>query len=97
MSTRDKIEVMQAFVDGKVIEYKLWTTSEDPKNWRECLNPLWDWDVHSYRIKPEPKVIWANEYVGGWGYFYSSREGAKEMASEAATRIAVKYQEVVEN
>lgn len=40
---------MQAFVDGKKIEY-----SNDGENWLETATPTWDTD-YVYRIKPEPK------------------------------------------
>lgn len=40
---------MQAFVDGKKIEY-----SSDGEDWIETETPTWDTDF-VYRIKPEPK------------------------------------------
>ena len=40
---------MQAFVDGKKIEY-----SNDGENWFETTTPTWDTDF-VYRIKPESK------------------------------------------
>lgn len=42
---------MQAFVDGKQIEFK-----DSVGRWCEAKNPLWNWDSgRKYRIKPEPK------------------------------------------
>lgn len=49
--TKKCIEVMQAFVDGKVIEAKYNETWED-------VEPGWSWgdNPEAYRIKPEPHL-----------------------------------------
>ena len=48
--TKKAIEVMQAFVDGKDIEW----FNED--HWEVIKDPCWEWDEDNpqYRIKPEP-------------------------------------------
>lgn len=46
---KDLLPIMQAFVDGKRIEY-----SCDGEDWIETEKPTWDTDF-VYRIKPEPK------------------------------------------
>lgn len=51
MNTKEKIEVMQAFVDGKEIEYR------DSDIWLPTTDPIWDWDTCDYRIKKTPKYI----------------------------------------
>lgn len=49
--TAERIEIMQAFVDGKQIEFK-----DCMGRWWEAKNPLWNWDSErKYRIKPKPK------------------------------------------
>lgn len=49
--TAECIKIMQAFVDGKQIEFK-----DSVGRWCEAKNPLWSWDSgRKYRIKPEPK------------------------------------------
>lgn len=49
--TAERIEIMQAFVDGKQIEFK-----DCMGRWCEAKNPLWIWDSErKYRIKPKPK------------------------------------------
>lgn len=40
---------MQAYVEGKQIQYK------DDEVWIDIENPDWDWHNWEYRIKPEPK------------------------------------------
>lgn len=49
MTTQEQIAVMQAFVDGKPIQYK-----DKIDGWRDCYHPLWDWNITEFRIKPEP-------------------------------------------
>lgn len=49
--TAKRIKIMQAFVDGKQIEFK-----DCMGCWREAKNPSWDWNSgERYRIKPELK------------------------------------------
>lgn len=49
--TAERIKIMQAFVDGKQIEFK-----DSMGRWCEAKNPLWNWDSEEkYRIKPESK------------------------------------------
>lgn len=49
--TAERIKIMQAFVDGKQIEFK-----DCMGRWCEVKNPLWNWDnERDYRIKSEPK------------------------------------------
>lgn len=54
MTTKEMIDVMQAFVDGKKIEVKCkWDTETD---WHSC-EPKWDWYASDYRVKPEPEFV----------------------------------------
>lgn len=49
--TAERIKIMQAFVDGKQIEFK-----DCMGRWCKAENPLWNWDSGGkYRIKPKPK------------------------------------------
>ena len=93
-STAEKIAIMQAFLDGKKIEVR---TSPD-RGWREIdtVNPHWDWYGQDYRIKPEPKEIWVNEYLSDCSAGHPTKEGAMRAASVSAVRKAVHYREVIE-
>lgn len=80
VDTEDKIKVMQAYVDGRTIQYKPNTCAI----WLDCDQSLdleWDWKYNKYRIKPDSpkdKVISAiedelkrtannhNDYAFGW-------------------------------
>ena len=91
MNTLDKIKIMQAFVDGKEIE--LMATHG---GWVMLApNPKWNWDVYSYRIKLQPKIIYVNEYGDDMDAVHYSEQEAKEDSGCGAIRVAVKYKEVI--
>lgn len=52
MTIEEKIAVMQAYADGKKIEYKLKTKD----NWCINPNPDWNWGACEYRVKSEKKI-----------------------------------------
>lgn len=52
MTTKELIEVMQAYEDGKCIEYRLKNPKED-EPWVLISTPSWDWTTFNYRIKPK--------------------------------------------
>lgn len=61
MDLRQKINVMQAFLDGKPVEVQglhsdVWTDIDDP---------VWNWDLCDYRIKQEEVCGWVNVYCDG--------------------------------
>lgn len=45
--TKEAIRVMQAYVDGKEVEYK-WGLMD----WNSIDKPEWNWSAYDYRIKP---------------------------------------------
>lgn len=99
MKTIDEmIAVMQAFKEGKKIEYH--AIAIPNKKWQKAARPSWDWSNFDYRITREPKEIWVNEYhhSGAWlgGGAYSKKEHAESLAAEDAVRKAVHYREVLE-
>lgn len=55
MTTKEKIEVMQAFEDGRTVQI----TEQGLDEWTDvwvAANIDWMWGVNNYRIKPEPTV-----------------------------------------
>jgi len=48
--TKEAIRVMQAFVDGKEVEY----LHSGTEGWVTTTNPSWNWTNCFYRIKPTP-------------------------------------------
>ena len=98
----EQIKLLQAVLDGKTLQC---ASIIDPTNWKDA-NPTWydavkrgnqsiDVACYNWRIKPEPKVIWVNEYQDGYAVGYSSECTAiKAAAASQFRRVAVKYQEV---
>ena len=55
--TKQYIEVMQAFIDGKEIEFK----QDSYKGiWKDCTTPIWDFREYKYRIKHLDKKRYKN-------------------------------------
>jgi hypothetical protein len=46
--TKEAIKVMQAWVDGRAIEYEMFKDTQ----WRTEDKPHWNWLNTTYRIKP---------------------------------------------
>jgi hypothetical protein len=65
--------------------------------WDDCTNaPPWpDFSAYDYRIKPEPKVIWVNEYGGFFGLPFSTKDEAERNRRPGHTRT-VRYIEAPE-
>ena len=56
----------------------------------------WVFADSEYRIKPEPKTIWVNEYKSGNdGHPYQTKQAAINVAGSRVARVAVEYQEVI--
>ena len=49
--TIEAIRVMQAYVDGKEVEFK-WGSMD----WNSTDKPEWNWSAYDYRIKPTAKL-----------------------------------------
>lgn len=59
-TTKEKIAVMQAFVEGKKIQY----TTPECNDWGFIDAPEWNWLAYDYRIAHEPKLRpWKPEEV----------------------------------
>ena len=89
-----KIKVMQAAEEGETIQ---WCKDNDLGNgWKDVdINYIsWDWNHHAYRIKPQPKEIWVNEYKNHSG-FHNTKEAAIGVAGFRVIRRAVHYREVL--
>lgn len=90
----EKIAVMQAAADGKVIQ----TDFQRAGTWVDNPSPTWDWGVCDYRVKPrEPKVIYVNEYAHFASAAHLYKDHAIRAANSTVVRKAVKYREVIED
>jgi hypothetical protein len=97
-TTKEKMEVMQAYLEGKTIltipaiaTHATWRVMEVEHG----AEPAWNWYASDYRVKPEPKVIWVNEYKSEHDICHGSKEGAEEDAAPSCIRVAVEYREVL--
>ena len=53
-STKEMIEVMQAYESGEQIQVK---NIADNTKWKEIEFPGWNWIYYDYRVKPKSKYI----------------------------------------
>ena len=91
-SLKQRTEIQQACLDGKVIRLK----SYENDTWIDCIeDPEFDWFQYDYEVKPEPLERWTNSYDSG--YFdvaYKTKEEAFYNIGSALKTI--KMVEVVE-
>lgn len=55
--TNAAILVMVAFAAGKAVQ---WKGKAPATAWYDATSLTWDWDHFQYRVKPEPKRLWAS-------------------------------------
>lgn len=70
--TIEAIRVMQAYVDGKEVEFK-WGSMD----WNSTDKPEWNWSAYDYRIKPTATLRpWTADEVplGAWVLEKANRE-----------------------
>lgn len=101
---QEQIALLQAVADGKTLQYQ--KKNSTSKDWVDA-SPVWHQNLkeglselspmlYQWRIKPEPKIIWVNEYPNNLRpILHTTEAAAKQSASTDAVRVAVKYQEVL--
>lgn len=68
--------------------------------WNTARTPTWDWDNFEFRVKPQPKVLWVNEYgeSGDSVSAYRSKgEAQRSFILNSTARCAVRYVESPES
>jgi hypothetical protein len=97
LKTKEKIEVIQAYLDGKQIQVL------DGGNWVDYIHfvrwePVWQWGEFDYRVKPVPEEIYlVTGHIFGTRFFRTSESEAKEaVASLGGVASYKKYREVIE-
>jgi hypothetical protein len=82
-STLEKIKVMQAFCDGKEIEFK---EKIRDGNWT-ATNPNWIWSEYDYRVKPTPKLrAWTIDEVPLDAWYRHRLDESKYFRLEAISK-----------
>jgi len=91
-SLKEKIEVMQAALDGKEIEYK-----NNGGKWYPCQIQAFDsWHCGDYRIKPEPMEFWVNVYpYECLNVCHNTKDMAEKMALGSCEKT-IKVREVIQ-
>lgn len=96
-NAKDYLPLVQALADGKTIQAK-YPVSMDSFDWRDCKGDIpFHGHASNYRIKPEPREIWVNEYPSGRlgdMHFKSQDEAKRNMAGVNAKQV--RYREVIE-
>lgn len=88
-NAKDYLPLVQALADGKVIQMIC-----SDGTYEDLADPCFIGDAIRYRIKPEPREIWVNEYLPEDSVVHFSREDAeKHCAIGGVTR---RYREVIE-
>lgn len=82
-TTKEMIEVMQAYDRGEQIEMKF--LDNDDCLWTTIKDPLWDWYESDYRVKPKKKYVpfyKAEEFLAAYrkhGEFIENKESGEKM------------------
>ena len=91
-NAKDYLPLVQALADGKVIQGRLFILNP----WKDCAHPDFTMDPSNYRIKPEPREIWVNEYPEGDCHTHFSAESDAQARGVNRYAITRKYREVIE-
>ena len=100
LPTQKKIDIMQAYMEGKNISW--WESTSgvftgefgihNIKNEEPGCSPIWNWGSVDYEIKAEPVKVqkWVNLMKDGSiaGYYFSAEE-AEDCSGEWNSRVAV--------
>jgi len=88
-TAKDYLPLVQALADGKVIQI---STGEG--FWTDIPDPNFGIHPSDYRIKPEPREIWVNQYRFSPDTVHFNRQSAENMLKEDG--ITRRYREVIE-
>lgn len=89
-NAKDYLPLVQALAEGKVIQFHNGVGDwQDINGGVDFLMP-----AMNYRIKPEPRDIWVNEYFDGEFNVHTSKESAESSIKRSG--ITRQYREVIE-
>lgn len=91
MNTVEKMKIMQAWLDGKKIRYRVeggvWCYTDNT-----CSCPTWDWSTCVYEVAG--REFWVNVYDRGYSKVHESKESA-DNAGQHARLECIHVQEVL--
>lgn len=95
MTIDEMIAVLQAAKDGKEIQWRPVSERLDFP-WKDSSATALNFADYQYRVKPEPRTIWVNEYPDQLCAYESEQLAVARAGSDPTNRKAVKYVEVIE-
>jgi len=100
MKDEEKIKVIQAHIDGALIQYKeKFIARHSIKKWKDTSEDIsWNFYRIDYRIKPIPREFYTNIYNSGkHGSLYATIEEAECVKESAVNFKTIKLIEVLED
>lgn len=76
--TAKMAQIMQAFADGKGIEYRMRSEPQDESLWVSIGNPIWNWDRFDYRV--------AKKLIERWAIVRCDENGNESLVVQYTTR-----------
>lgn len=94
-TAKDYLPLVQALSEGKVIQYK-YQKSDNSYAWMDLESAVdFCMPAEFYRIKPEPREVWVNEYpIHRYTVMYGTKEEAEVSLSPGGK--TTRYREVIE-
>lgn len=90
-TTKQMIEVMQAYVDGREVESR---SNKGPSVWGKTYDPIWNWNAFDYRVKKRKLyAIYDNNHT--WVDTRSSAEAAERELEGIVDGYYIEFEEVI--
>lgn len=91
-TAKDCLPLVQALADGRSIKYRI-----GAEEWYDREQFDFSDKPENYRIKPEPREIWVNEWDGnGFVVFSTEREAMEHANRYGIGHMTTRYREVME-
>lgn len=96
-NAKDYLPLVQALSEGGVIQYK-YQKSDKSYAWMDLESSVdFCMPAEFYRIKPEPREIWVNEWDGnGFVVFAKESEAIEHAKRYGIGHVTARYREVIE-
>lgn len=94
MTIDEMIAVLQAHKAGKTVQF-LDSRSNDETSWSDLTTGIFNFGLHDYRIKPEPREWWIHMYPNESCPTIHTRKEAEEILSNFPGKI-FRVREVIE-
>lgn len=88
-TAKDYLPLVQALAEGKVIQLQYTNGT-----WHKVEDPSFDLPAENYRIKPEPREIFVNEYKDRPNTTHHSKQSAASARMHGG--VTRRYREVLE-